>query len=233
MKTKNPFFINYPDYGKDSPASMKPEPIHRKVLMISHNPMLHSKGQTVKEFFRWNEPNDLADAYAEDVRWATYGYANYEIVERLLIDGYPIKRDGFRYDEKSYLDAWAKRNFHQPDGVNYLELVREFEMIERINSGEIDEVWLFGHPYGGYYESIMGGPKAFWCNAPALEGTEKAKRRFVIMGFNFERGVGEMLEDLGHRAESMLFKVYERVKGDKNLWERFIRYDKGAMILRF
>jgi hypothetical protein len=223
---ENRFLIDYPDYGKDAPAALKPEPIHRKVLMISHNPMLHSKGQTVKEFFRWNEPNDLADAYVEDVRWASYGYANYEIVERLVVDGYPIKRDGFRYDEDSYLEAWANRNFHQPDGVNYLELVREFEMIERINRGEIDEVWLFGHPYGGYYESIMAGPNSFWCNAPALEETDHAKRRFVIMGFNFERGVGEMLEDLGHRAESMLYKVYEGVEGEANLWERFIRYDK-------
>ena len=45
--------------------------------------------------------------------------------------------------------------------------------------------------YGGYYESIMCGPNAFWCNAPPLKGTEHANRRFVIMGFNFERGVGE------------------------------------------
>ena len=26
-------------------------------------------------------------------------------------------------------------------------------------------------------------------------------RRFVIMGFSYERGVGEMLENMGHRAE--------------------------------
>jgi hypothetical protein len=226
FRAENPFFIDYPPYGKDLDESLKPEPIKRKVLMISHNPFLHTKGVTVKEHFRWNEPNQLADAYAEDVRWASYGYANYEIVDRLVVDGYPIKRDGFRYDEASYLDAWAKRNFYQPDGVDYLELVREFQMIERVNDGEIDEVWLFGHPYGGYYESIMAGPKSFWCNAPALEGTERAKKRFVIMGFNFERGVGEMLEDLGHRAESMFYKVYEKRHGKKNLWERFIRYDK-------
>jgi len=29
------------------------------------------------------------------------------------------------------------------------------------------------------------------------------------MGFNYERGVGEMLEDLGHRAESILSHVFE------------------------
>lgn len=223
----NSFRIKYAAYGYEPDATQKPEPVHKKVLMITHNPVLHSQGgKTVKEYFGWNEPDNLASAYIEDVRWASYGYANYEIVERIVVDGYPIKRDGFRYDEQSYLDAWRKRDFHDPDGVDYLALVEEFDMIEKINSGAIDEVWLFGHPYGGYYESIMGGPNAFWCNAPALKGTEHANRRFVIMGFNFERGVGEMLEDLGHRAESMLFKLYENISGEADIWERFIRYDK-------
>ena len=72
----------------------------------------------------------------------------------------------------------------------------------------------------------MAGPGAFWCNAPPLEGTRQATRRFVIMGFNYERGVGEMLEDLGHRAESILSHVFRDVRGDANLWERFIRYDQ-------
>lgn len=218
-----------PNWGPDPDPSTLPEPVHPNVLMITHNPVLKSqRGRTVREYFGWNEPETLAQGYIDDVRWCSYGYANYNIVEHIVVDGYPIKRDGFRYDEASYLKAWQTRQFHDPDGVDYLALVDEFNMVERINSGEIDEIWLFGHPYGGYYESIMGGPNAFWCNAPALQGTEHANKRFVIMGFNFERGVGEMLEDLGHRAESMMFKVYEGMAGDRDLWERFIRYDKVA-----
>lgn len=203
-----------------------PEPVHPKVLMITHNPILHTQGErTLREVFRWNEPDVLAQQYIDDVRFASYGYANYEIAERIVVDGYPVKRDGFRYDERSYLEAWQRRQFHDPDGVDYLELVREFEMIEKINSGLVDEIWLFGHPYGGYYESLMAGPGAFWCNAPPLERTQHCARRFVIMGFNFERGVGEMLEDLGHRAESILYKVFERTHGEANSFERFTRYD--------
>ncbi len=206
--------------------ALLPAPITRKVLMITHNPVLRTQGgRTLKEHFRWNDSEQLAQGYIDDVRWCSFGYANYEIVEHRIVDGYPLKRDGFRYDEASYLEAWRARQFHQPDGVDYLELVREFDMIAQIDSGRIDEVWLFGHPYGGYYESIMCGPGAFWCNAPPLEGTQHARRRFVIMGFNFERGVGEMLEDLGHRAESILYKVFERTHGEANLFERFTRYD--------
>lgn len=203
-----------------------PAPIYRKVLMITHNPTLRSKGGiTLKQHFRWNDPETLAKGYIDDVRWCSFGYANYEIAEHIVVDGYPVKNDGFRYDEASYLEAWRTRKFHDPDGVDYMALVREFDMIRRIERGDIDEIWLFGHPYGGYYESIMCGKDAFWCNAPPLTGTRACERRFVIMGFNFERGVGEMLEDLGHRAESILYKVFERVHGDANLFERFTRYD--------
>src|SRR5690606_41637986 len=101
-------------------------------------------------------------------------------------------------------NAWQSKHFHQPDAVDYLALVDEFKMIEKVNSGEIDEVWLLGFPYCGYYESIMAGPGAFWCNAPPLERTEHAKRKFVIMGFNYERGVGEMLEDLGQDRKGVV-----------------------------
>ncbi len=198
-----------------------PAPITRKVLAITHNPVLRSQGnRTLKEYFRWQDPEKLARAYIDDIREISFGYANYEVVEHQVVETYPLKRDGFRYTEESYLEAWRTRSFHDPDGVDYLELVREFNMIERVNSGEIDEVWLFGHPYGGYWESIMCGPGAFWCNAPPLVGTEHANRRFVIMGFNFERGVGEMLEDLGHRAESILYKMLEKARGEANQFEK-------------
>lgn len=217
----------YPQYGPKTDSSRLPAPIHRKVLAITHDPVLKTEGnKTVKEYFNWNDSEALAQQYIEDVRWASYGYANYEVVEHIVVDGYPIKRDGFRYDEASYLSAWRNRDFHDPDGVDYLALVDEFDMIERVDSGEIDEVWLFGHPYGGYYESIMAGPNSFWCNAPALAGTEHASRRFVIMGFNFERGVGEMLEDLGHRAESMMFKVYENLEGEADLFAKLLKIER-------
>jgi hypothetical protein len=170
------------------------------------------------------------------VRGASLAYAQYEIAERIEVGGFPLKADGFRYTEESFLRCWrARSGFHQPDLVDYHALLDEFDVIRKINSGAIDEVWLFGFPYAGYYESIMVGPGAFWCNAPPLQhragagraGTSPAPtRRFVIMGFNYERGAGEMLEDLGHRAESIMSKVFEHTRGEANLWERFTRHDK-------
>jgi hypothetical protein len=45
------------------------------------------------------------------------------------------------------------------------------------------------------------------------------------MGFNYGRGVGEMLESMGHRAESVMAYVFAQAPGVPNLWDRFTRYD--------
>jgi hypothetical protein len=177
---------------------------------------------------KWNNPGDLIPQYVKDIREASHGYTNYEVVERIEVDQAPAKVDGFVYDPSEFVQCLrAGKGFHDPDAVDYQRILDEFKIIDRVNSGAIDEVWLFAFPYAGFYESIMGGPGAFWCNAPALEkGAEAAARRFVIMGYNYQRGVGEMLENFGHRAESILKHTFRFTRGDANLWERFSRYDK-------
>lgn len=212
-----------PDLARNA---AQPAPISPRVLAIIHNPVMRARGQKIQAAYRWNDPDKLAQGYIDDLREASSGLAQYQIVDRIEVDGFPVKRDGFSYSDASFERAWSSRQFHQPDAVDYLALVRQFHMIERVNADEIDEVWLLGFPYCGYYESIMAGPGAFWCNAPPLEGTADAKRRFVIMGFNYERGVGEMLEDMGHRVESIMSRVYQGTHGEDNLWERFTRYDR-------
>jgi hypothetical protein len=203
-------------------------PIHRKVKLIIHTPRLRSEGgKTLPKAFEWNDPNQLVEDFSADMKEASYGIAQFEIVERIEVDEFPIKADGFRYKPDQFAKLWRKRRgFHNPDLVDYYSLMREFKVFENIAENEIDEAWLMAFPYSGYYESIMGGPDAFWCNAPPLRNTQEAGRRFVVMGFNYERGIGEMMESFGHRAESIMSKVYEGRASRGNLWERFIRYDR-------
>lgn len=217
-----------PDYPTPVPSPDTPPPVHPRVLAIIHNPVIRAeKNRKLNQVLRWNNPDVLAQQYITDVQACSFGYVNYEIAERIEVDGYPVKADGFAYTQESYLRCWrARSGFHQPDGVDYHRLLDEFDVIAKINADSIDEVWLFGFPYAGYYESIMAGPDAFWCNAPPLQDTAHAARRFVIMGFNYERGVGEMLEDLGHRAESIMAHVFRNQRDADNLWERFTRYHK-------
>lgn len=203
------------------------EPVVKRVSLIIHNPTIPSAGgQKLSQVLGWNNPDQLCEAFIDDLREISYGYANYEIVERIEVDKFPLKADGFVYQADSFVQLWRKRGlFHRPDGVNYHALLAEFDMVAKVDRSDIDEFWLFAFPYAGYYESIMAGPGAFWCNAPPLAQTASASRRFVIMGFNYERGVGEMLESYGHRAESIMEQVFRHKHGRDNLWKRFIRHD--------
>ncbi len=199
----------------------------RRVLAIIHDPLIPSEGnRKLHEVLGWNDPDTLARQFILDVAECSYGRARFEIVERIEVDAFPIKIDGFCYTPESYLACWrSSRDFHEPDSVDYFRLLNEFDVKVKIVEDIIDEVWLFAFPYAGYYESIMVGPGAFWCNAPPLTNTDGWQRRFVVMGFNYERGIGEMLENLGHRAEAIVSQVYRESAVGENLWERFTRYD--------
>lgn len=211
------------------PQGSLPEPVERKVLLVIYNPRVPGQGNNpLIEVLGWNSPALLVEGYLADLHQSSHGYLTYTIVETLEVDHFPVKQDGFTYTPDDYLHCWQTNSgFHQPDAVDYAAILTEFHIARRVNDAEIDEVWLFGMPYGGFYESIMGGPDAFFCNAPVLV-TSGIDRRFIIMGFNYQRGVGEMLEAFGHRAESILRRVFRATSGDANLWERFNRIDRTA-----
>src|SRR5437660_5785595 len=166
-------------------ALADPQPLQRRALIIIHDPLIRAQGgRKLHQVLGWNDPDDLAQRYIADVATASHGLARYSIAKRIEVDGFPVKQDGFVYTADSYLASMRSgRGFHQPDAVDYHRLLQEFEIIPLVNSGQIDEGWLFGFPYAGYYESIMAGPGAAWCNAPPLPAGRgpRATRRVVIM----------------------------------------------------
>lgn len=211
----------------DSPTEPAQITVNR-VLLIIYNPTMDADtGEKLTDQSGWQNPEDLAVGFSGDILKHSHGMARYEIVERIEVDEFPILKDGFRYTPSLYLDALhGVTPPHKPDGVDYHAILEDFDIAERVNQNQIDEVWVLAFPYGGFYESIMAGKDSFWCNAPPLENTDHINRRFIIMGFSYERGVGEMLESFGHRVESTMEKTFEKKRGDQDLWERFTRYDK-------
>ena len=212
--------------GEEEP----PQILQPRVLLITFNPIIRSEGgRRLTDVLGWHNVDELCREYIADLRECSRGFLEYRIVQRIAVDAWPRKIDGFRYDGDGFLECWRSRSgFHEPDSVDYGAILQDFDLLARVESGQIDEVWLFGFPYAGYYESLMVGPRAFWCNAPPMPVNNGISRRFVIMGFNFERGVGPMLESFGHRLESHLKYTWRRRRGEDNLWERFIRYDQVA-----
>ncbi len=203
-------------------------PTTSKVMLIVYDPLMDG-GQKLSQKMNWHRPDDLGAACAGDILQHSHGMARYEIVQRVELNEFPAKVDGFRYTPQSYLEVLrGAAQPHQPQEADYAAILSRFDILSKVASGAIGEVWLFAFPHAGFYESIMGGAGAFWCNAPPLKNTESCPRRFVVMGFNYERFVGEMLESFGHRVESILAKTFERLTGEANLWTRFARYDKIA-----
>lgn len=216
--------------GKMKGVARTKDALTPRVLVLNFNPVIKSEGgKRLHEVIGWKDSRYLAGGYVADLRACSGGYVRYQIADWKDLDEHPLKKDGFRYTDESFLQMWRdpKRPFHQPDAIDYHAIIRAHDIEKRIDSGDIDEVWLFTYPFTGTWESTMAGPTAYFCNSDPLPGV-KTKRNFVIMGFNFERGVGEMLEDQGHRTESILRKVYGSwdSTNPKHDWDRFTTYDK-------
>jgi hypothetical protein len=191
-------------------------PIRRRVVLLIYAPTIPEReGRRLHEVMGWQDPDVLTARFIDDVRQASHGIVQCEVVERIERDAWPRKMDGFRYDAATYLRCMRERaGFHQPDAVDYAAMLADADFLRKVRDDEADELWIFGFPYAGFYESCMGGAGAIWCNGPVLPNTSHVARRFCVMGFSYERGVGEMLENLGHRAESIMEHVFAGVPVD-------------------
>ena len=185
--------------------------IHKKAMLLILDPSVPAAGggtQRLSQFHGWNDPDALAEVYRSWFGTTSNGRVTYEIATRVLRDEFPLKADGFRYTAASFEACMADHaTCHMPDDVDYLKLLADSTVCERANAGQIDELWVMGAPYFGFYESRLAGPNGYWYNSPPLAGTTCGKL-LAIMGFSYERGQAEMIEDFHHRSESTMTRVY-------------------------
>ncbi len=180
------------------------------VLLVIYDPVVDTAtGAKLSQVMKWNRVDDLVNSFMTDILETSGGLARYQIIERMELNEFPVLTDGFRYDPASYANVLKRKQPpSQPEKVDYHAILNGLNILPRIASRELDEVWVFNFPFAGFYESVMGGAGAYWCNSNPLHFTSGFDRKFVIMGFSPERGIGEMLENFGHRAESILSKVF-------------------------
>lgn len=232
------------------PADNTTEParlVTSRVLLVIYDPVMDpATGQSLLQKMKWGDPDSLTNEFIAAILSLSNGLARYQIVDRVELHEFPALADkNFRYDPASYMAVLNQAAApHKPDPVNYQAILTGLNILPRIASREIDEVWVFNFPYAGFAESIMGGVGAFWCNANPLPNTSGCNRRFVMMGFNPERGVGEMLEAFCHRAESMLAQEFRcqdfvawtyrknrtpaTVGANLNLFQKFLCFEQIA-----
>ncbi len=166
---------NLPPQVSDEPAQVT----QSRVLLIIYDPVVDAaSGRTLSAFMGWRNPDLLVTEFIGDINETSRGLAQYQIVDRITLDAFPRKADGFCYTPQTYLNVLRRiEPPHVPERVDYDEILQRFDILRRVAAGQIDEVWVFAFPHAGFYESTMGGVGAFWCNAPPLEGTASCPRR--------------------------------------------------------
>ncbi|HET6645320.1 MAG TPA: hypothetical protein VFG65_07470 [Fimbriimonadales bacterium] len=200
--------------------AMSADYIEVDVLVLNFDPIVDK--MPLHEYGKWNDPHKLADEYINDIKGARLGFIRYRIKEWRDIDAFPEKTDGYVYTAESYKESKEQNTWHQPDGMDYPKMLAEYNVVPDMDNHKFDELWVFGAPYMGFWESAMAGPGAFEINGGVYDKV-KSKQPFAIMGFNYERGVAEMVHDLCHRTEATMSRIYGGWEVDKlsTPWARF------------
>jgi len=200
----NVFSLESPSYV---PQQFIPTPTNPQqtvtVVVLNFDPHVPSEqNQLMHEVFNWSDPRVLATQFERDLEWATGGAIDVEIVDWRDLDAFPTFTDGFRYNPDEYVQLRRDgAGWHDTD-TDFYELVDSQGLLPSVNSGAIDEIWLFGdHYFGLLGEAWMAGPNSFFINGPTFSdvGFDRAVAGY---GFNYERGVAEMVHNLCHRTEN-------------------------------
>ena len=180
-----------------------------RVLRIIIDPVLN--GKRLSEWFNV----DVRSLHSKVLdEWSNITGEAFTISDEILSEEIPIKEDGYQYSLDEYWNVLSGiKEHHSPDYMDYKSFIEKFDLINRKNNFEFDEVHIYAAGWMGGFESRMVGNNSIWCNAPLYVADCS---NFVIMAFNMQRGVSEAIEAFGHRTESTLKYCYS------SFWSKFL-----------
>lgn len=210
------------------------------VLRSIQNPSLypeHDGHPTVGEFFQQNADRALEEM-VRDLEDASHGTLRIS-VDRIWLDEFPTyktlvnRTDGsvaHSFDEATYLDRIGYQGGSFGDwfrlwdeGVlddvgsysfDYTDLLDRFDLAERRNQGEFDQVWLLTIDPASTYETILVGRNAYWINGdPIIRNCDD----FLLLNVSISRRDAN-LHALGHGMEGILNHVFP-VNPGSDYWE--------------
>ena len=219
-----------------------PAPIGTKavnVIVINFDPVLKTHDLLrLHQYLKWSDPWRLTEKMVEDAKLASKAYVDYRIVEKIEHDGFPVFGNGFQYTEATFLEMWEKDRSKADKGMtSFRWMFDKFDLPAKVKSKNVQEIWLWGAPYFSWDElhwKIPGDKVPFQTENPWFYrpyDIPEVGRTIWIMGWNYERGEGEMLESYCHRIESVLSLtlgkgVWEPKTVRDNIWNQFSRIDR-------
>jgi type II secretory pathway pseudopilin PulG len=181
-------------------------PVTRNVMVIDFNPVIESaSNMTIRAIKAWHDPKILESQFITSIASVSAGYLTYKIVERKdNIDTFPVKEDGSVYTDQSYLDLINGNSPPQQDTpADYLKILTDYNVCDKINTGQIQEVWIWGAPWFGLYPTTLGGTGSFYIGYPPITD-DTCVKPLIIMGFRYDQDVTAMLSFFAKRSENAL-----------------------------
>lgn len=187
-------------------------PITDNVIVIIFNPTMPN-GQSTVNYFGWNDPNGLRDDYKSWLYTTTHGNYQYNIVNTIVLNDFPTYLNGQKYTPQGYINCIRDQSKCFPASVvntDYNKVLNNQNICQMVNKSQVNEVWLYGGPYMGLFESTLVGPaaKLFLYNDNGGTVSTICNKLVPIMGFSYERTLSEEIHDFGHRTEATMIKVY-------------------------
>ena len=187
----------------------------------------HNGHPTVSQFF-WQDADRALEEMVRDLEDSSHGTMHIT-VERTWLNEFPSyttlvnRTDGsvaHSFDEATFLDRIGYQGGSFGDwfrlwdeGVlddvgsytfDYDSILDRFDLVERRNRGEFDQVWLLTIDPASTYETLMVGREAYWINGtPYLRDCDN----FILLNVSISRRDAN-LHALGHGMEGILNHVF-------------------------
>lgn len=191
-----------------------------KVAVLNYEPIYPSGKpywEELSSYQYYMAPSNAYDIMQEEIREATDGMVDFQLVHWTNVNMFPYFDDAApyrntnrfgqkRYTTNTYLidrqdnfseyGAPPKPNPRQGVGGVLMMITNDFpHIIGMVERGEVDHVVTFGANMFGLWETCMVGDGAYWCNGGPVVYTNQ--RLFVMSGMNLERP-GSGLHNYGH-----------------------------------
>lgn len=195
-----------------------------------------SQGRRMSELYPSNDPELLLNSFIADITDASHGNAQYEVAARLTYPEFPLATNGSRFTAESYRRCITERQPECTAGssklltADYRRLYEELGLCDLAWKENLSEIWFIGPSWFGFGEHVITGPALTSFNG-GDHNAPSCGRTLVMMGFNTERNLPEMLEAYSHRIEGMMKEKYNgwRAGSGRTVWDDFTTADKDVL----